>query len=197
MKTLNYYTVDGALGWSQDWFRDWWMHVGGCAAVTACDLSILLARDHGLRALYPFDAGEISRADYLAFAKIMKPYLKPRFSGIDKLSIYTEGLGRYAADRGVKLPLVALEGDAPWQEAARLLRRQIDTDLVVPFLLLHHQDKALDDWQWHWFNLAGYDTATGRLQVRAITYGAEHWLDFQNLWETGKDRKGGLVIVDL
>lgn len=97
MQTLDYYTIDGALGWSQDWFRDWWMHLGGCAAVTACDCNILLARDHGLAALYPHDPQLVTRQDYERYAMTMKPYLRPRRTGIDRLSIYLEGITRLLA----------------------------------------------------------------------------------------------------
>ena len=30
----------------------------------------------------------------------MKPYLKPRHTGIDSLEIYMEGFGKYLADKG-------------------------------------------------------------------------------------------------
>ena len=45
MKELNYFIIDGAIGWNQDWFKEWWMNKGGCAAVTACDLCLYLARE--------------------------------------------------------------------------------------------------------------------------------------------------------
>ena len=42
MKELAYYKIGDSLGWNQDWFVDWWMNIGGCAAVTACDLALVL-----------------------------------------------------------------------------------------------------------------------------------------------------------
>lgn len=198
MKTVDYYQIDGALGWSQDWFRDWWMHLGGCAAVTACDVCIELARDHGLAALYPGDPWQVMRADYEAFAMQMKPYLKPRRSGIDKLSIYIEGITRFWQEKNVFSAYVeGLPGEAPWELAWQTVQRQIDAGYVVPFLLLHHKDKRFDDFQWHWFNLAGYDDRDGVAKVRAVTYGQEFWLDFRALWQTGHAQKGGLIRVGI
>lgn len=43
-KELDYFAIEGGLGWNQHWFSDRRMYVAGCAAVTACDLSIHLAR---------------------------------------------------------------------------------------------------------------------------------------------------------
>lgn len=196
MNELNYYTVDGAVGWNQDWFRDWWMHLGGCAAVTACDVCIHLAREHGRTALYPYDARHVLRAEYEDFAMQMKPYLKPRRTGIDRLSIYLAGLHSYWQDCGVfSLAAEGLSGEAPWTAAWDLICRQVDANMLVPCLLLHHENKIFNDWQWHWFNLAGYDFRQGRPMVRAVTYGQSFWLDFRALWDTGKARKGGLIKI--
>lgn len=97
-KELTYFRIEGGYGGNQDWFRDPMMHLGGCAAVTACDICIYLALRLGMRELYPFDLKELSRKDYIRFSRIMKPYLRPRMSGIDRLEIYTEGFGAYLND---------------------------------------------------------------------------------------------------
>ena len=198
MNELNYFTIDGAIGWNQDWFKEWWMNKGGCAAVTACDLCLYLAREKGLAALYPFDAAHPRKEDYLLFSDIMKPYLRPRWSGIDTLEIYLSGLSAYLADIGIScIKGTGLEGTAPWQEAADLIRRQIDAGIPVPCLLLHHKDPAFDDFQWHWFNLAGYEEFDGEFHVKAITYGTFFWMDLKALWDTGHSRKGGLIEITI
>lgn len=46
-KELPYFDLEGAYGGWQVWFADRWMKIGGCAAVTACDVSIY----HGLSLL--------------------------------------------------------------------------------------------------------------------------------------------------
>ena len=40
---LDYIQIEDGLGGNQDWFPEWDMYHGGCAAVTACDLCIYLA----------------------------------------------------------------------------------------------------------------------------------------------------------
>ena len=83
------------------------------------------------------------------------------------------------------------------EDAAALIRGQIDTGLPVPYLLLLHQDKALEDFNWHWFILNGYDDSPEGLMVKAVTYGEWTWINFPHLWDTGKEEKGGFVILSI
>lgn len=195
-KELDYFGIDGSIGWNQDWFQDWWMHIGGCAAVTACDLCIYLAGNKGLKRLYPYNALCPTKGEYLAFSKIMKPYLRPRWQGIDTLQIYLTGLAAYCRDVKVhSLKADGLPGTAPFSEAKRAVQAQIDVGIPIPFLLLYHKSRVLKDFQWHWFNLAGYNELAGKFYVKAITYGCEYWLDFEQLWDTGHEKRGGMIRV--
>ena len=51
---LDYFIIDGEVGGNQDWFRNVVMHIGGCAAATACDCCIYFAKYKGKKNLYPF-----------------------------------------------------------------------------------------------------------------------------------------------
>ena len=195
-KELDYFSIEGGLGWNQRWFSDRWMYFGGCAAVTACDLSIYLARTKRITELYPYDADNLTREDYLAFSKTMKGYLGPRWTGIDTLELYSSGLRMYWQDVGASsLTLVEVDGTMPWMDAGELIRKRIDSGIIVPFLLLRHKNQALKDYHWHWFSLAGYEERQGELYVKAVTYGSFRWLDFRELWATGHQRKGGFIQV--
>ena len=61
MRELPHYTIGDSYGGNQDWFTEPWMNRGGCGALTACDMSIYLARYMGRSALYPFDPERITR----------------------------------------------------------------------------------------------------------------------------------------
>lgn len=190
--------MDGALGWNQNWFTDWSMYDGGCAAVTACDLCIYLARQKHLSALYPYDPKHPAKEEYLAFSKRMKPYLKPRWQGIDTLELHLSGLSAYWRDIGVfSLHGEGLSGNASWKQARELIRKQVDSGILVPCLLLYHKSVTLKDFQWHWFNLAGYEEFDGEFYVKAVTYGSFYWLNLQELWNTGYRSKGGLIEIKI
>ena len=199
-KQLPYYELGEAVGFSQDWFEDHILHIGGCAAVTACDCCLLLSALHKLTALCPFAPEGADRESYIAFAKKVKPYLHPGVRGVDTLSRFVRGFSHYLRDSGrPMLGFAELEGEEPAQTAYQALRRQIINDIPVPFLLLKHRDPYLDEeYGWHWFVLAGFDDdAPGGPAVWAVTYGEGEWLDFERLWHTGYAKKGGLILLSL
>ncbi len=196
-KELPYFTVEGAFGGSQEWFHGLMMRKGGCGAATACDCCICFDRTLGTR-LYPFDPNAVTKADYAAFGEIMKPYLRPRMGGIDRLELFIDGAEAYLRDAGeTRLTMTGLEGGCPAEEAAAELVRQIDAGFPVPYLNLLHARPEFSEYEWHWFNLCGYALEEGRLLARAATYGGSQWLDFADLWETGKTPKGGMVLWSL
>lgn len=197
---LNYFNIEGLYGGNQELFSDLWMRGGGCAAVTACDLCIYLDLYKGTAdaggSLYPFNPRNLTKADYERFAMRMKPYLRPRFSGIDKLEIYIKGLGRYLSDRGCgSIQLSAFPGELPYTQAREFLTMQIDAGYPVPMLNLRHRDKAFSDFEWHWFLLTGYESLDEELKVKVVSYGEFVWLDFRSLWNTGYRQKGGMIMV--
>lgn len=193
-RELPHFTIGKKYGGYQNWFHDPTMKLGGCGAVTACDLSLYLAREKGLTELYPFDANELSKKDYIAFSRVMKPYLRPRVGGIDTLELYMDGFQQFLNDRGAEhLWLEGVHGEESADTAAQAVIEQIDSGIPVPCLTLHHADRTYRDYEWHWFLLNGYQLFDGELVVRAVTYGDYRWLDFRGLWNTGTEPKGGII----
>lgn len=196
-KELQYFTVDKSYGGNQDWFRDPMMKLGGCAAATVCDTSIYMSLYQDKKHLYPYDINNLNKADYISFAAKMKPYLKPRWKGINTLNIYIDGINQYLSDTGEKaIKVSGLSGDMPYEQAASLLCKQIDNEMPVPYLLLKHKASSMSFFVWHWFLLLGYETDGDELRVKAATYGNYHWLSLRELWETGYQEKGGMIILE-
>ena len=199
MKTeLPHFLIEDSYGGNQDWFPTFMMRIGGCGAETACDSSIYFSLHCGLTDIAPENAAGLSKEDYIRFAYEMKPYLSPRMSGIDRLDIFTEGYEKYLDDRGEKrLKMAALNGSEPYETAHDAVIQQINNGYPIPTLILNHRNKALSDYVWHWFMINGYDDTNGRFLVKAVTYSKFEWLDFQQLWNTGHERRGGLVLFHL
>ena len=197
-KELDHYYIGDSYGGSQDWFTDLWMNRGGCGAVTAVECCISLALNRGLTQLYPFDASHVTKEDFLAFAMQMKPYLRPRPMGINKTSLFMDGFREYLATRPpTGLTMTSVEGSAPGEEAVDVIRRQLDLGFPVPYLMLLHHDRALEDFHWHWFVLNGYDEDSERFMVKAFTYSEWYWMDLRYLWDTRREDKGGFVVFSL
>ncbi|MBQ8980947.1 MAG: hypothetical protein IJ077_04975 [Eubacterium sp.] len=193
-KELLHYNIGSSYGGNQEWFASFMMRLGGCAAETACECCIYLDKYKG-KNLCPFDINNITKAQYARFGDLMKPYLHPRMSGIDRLSIYIDGFGRYLKDCGSDITLTGVEGSEDVRTAKRIITEQIDRGLPVPFLCLNHSNPRFKEYEWHWFLINGYESFEDTLMVKAVTYSEWEWLDFDELWNTGRARKGGLIII--
>ena len=197
-RELRHFNIGNSYGGNQDWFPTFMMRIGGCGAETACDSSVYFALHRGLTKIAPENVSALTKDDYIDFAYKMRPYLSPRMSGIDRLEIYTEGYARYLGDRGeTRLTMAHLDGTEPYEKAKRAVIRQIDGGYPVPTLVLNHRDKRFKDYVWHWFLINGYNETQSSFEVKAVTYSAYEWLDFSGLWNTGYERRGGLVLYKI
>jgi hypothetical protein len=200
-KELPHFYIGESLGGQQEWYSritDFGMHVGGCAAITACDCAIYFEKYFGVRGLYPFDLEKITREDYLKFGKIMEPYLYPRWSGVDKLEIYLDGFGRFLNDRGVKdIRMSGWSGENNISDTQKIISAQIDNGYPIPCLNLNHKEPSLQDYVWHWFILNGYEMRDEKFFVKAVSYGIGRQMNLSTLWDTGYQRKGGLILFEI
>lgn len=196
LKELDYFWVGEEYGGRQSLLPDMIMRFAGCAAVTACDSLIYMTLYKNLKNLCPFSTDQLRGRDYVAFFKTVKPYLRPRLMGINRLEIFVAAFKKFLKEHGTFfLDVMPWSGDHDEQDTVNTIRQQIDHGFLIPYLLLHHKNPNFENYEWHWFLLTGYDEKPdGRFLVKAVTYGAYEWLDFAKLWNTGYDRKGGLIL---
>lgn len=209
---LNWFMIEDAYGGNQDWMIDEWMNKGGCGALAACDSCIYFAREWERKGkpfggLYPYDCGNLTKEDYIRFGDVMKPYLAPRRMGINTLKIYMDGFREYLeaaapepkGEDGVRcrIAMSPFPGTRTLKEAKTAVRKQIDKKLPIPCLILHHKSPNLEDYVWHWFLLIGYEELEEDMMVKAVTYGEYRWISLAELWDTGYEEKGGLVLYEV
>lgn len=196
-KELDYFYVDGKYGWNQGDFKDLWMNKGGCACVTACDSFIYMKKYLGKDRVYPLDVSNVSRNDYIDFSNEVKPYIRPRWSGVDRLEIYVDGISDYLEDVGEKsISLSEFSGNNSFEKAREQVKIQINKKMPIPMLVLMHKNSYFKDFVWHWFLLTGYEEEGDSFMVKVVSYGTYRWFDFKSLWDTGHKRKGGLILFD-
>ena len=192
---IDYYSIEGSPGGNQDWCRDFWMNLGGCAALAAGDMAICLSKNYGLDDCCPYLPDSMTIKDYDEYSMILKPYIRPRFNGVTRLSIFTEGFGRYLKDRGYEAEFELCVGKDDSDKARDFIIEALSRNLPVACLILSHRDPDLKDLNWHWFSLTGYEYVDGRFCVVYHTYGEKLTVDFEKLWNTGSPIKGGLVAL--
>ena len=207
-KELPYFSINGGFGGNQSWFLDPWMHIGGCGALTMCDFLIYMAKNRNRTECYPYDINALSKKDYRRFGMSMKPYLRPRESGIKDLETFIDGAGIYLEDSEIEgITVEPFDGHRPYEEAEAVVRDRIDSGLPLAMLMLRHQNKRFNFFEWHWFLIVGFDekatddgeknAGDNSFMIKVATYGKEHWLPFEEFWDTGDDERGGLVVFDL
>ena len=189
---LPHFYIGDSCGGQQAWCSGFWMHEGGCAAITACDCSIYFELYKNRRGLVPFDVKNFSRDDYLKFAvDVMQPYLRPRWTGIDRLDIYIDGFGKFLSERGESsIELLPFDGNQNLQSARSVIQNRLSDGWLIPCLTLHHKSPRLRDYVWHWYLINGLDGD----RVRAVSYGVGRWFELSEWWATGFERKGGLIL---
>ncbi len=196
-KELPHFNIGASYGGNQDWFPTFMMRIGGCGAETACDSSMYFALHRGLSKIAPENYRALGRDEYVDFAYVMKPYLSPRMTGIDRLDIFVDGYSQYLRDRGEdSLSMTEFSGDEPYDSAKSAVIRQIDGGYPIPTLILNHRDKRYEDYVWHWFLINGYDDTNG-FYVKAVTYSGYEWLSLKDLWNTDYPRRGGFVLFNI
>lgn len=194
-KELEYFRIEDSLGGNQDWFTEYMMNLGGCGAITASDTCLYLYQRFPRKSLCPFPEFPKTKEDYIQFADLMKPYLRPRRWGINSLELYMEGFRAYLKDGGEEaLKLRAFSGHETFDRAKEEVKKSIDADFPVAYLNLLHQNPKMEDYVWHWFLLIGYEEKEGSFLVKTLTYGEAEWIDFEELWDNGKEEKGGMVL---
>lgn len=197
-RELEHFHIGDSYGGNQDWFPTFMMRIGGCGAETACDCSMYFALYRGLTMIAPENAATLNKEDYVRFAYKMKPYLSPRRTGIDRLDIYIDGYAQYLRDCAeTRLTMTPFNGTEPYEAAKETVVHQIDLGLPIPTLVLNHRSKKLKNYVWHWFLINGYDDSEDGFLVKAVTYSKYEWLDLRELWDTGRERRGGFVLCHM
>lgn len=197
-KELNYFHIEDSYGGNQDWFTDYMMNRGGCGALTACDTCLYLNLHRGKKDLYPFPEEELNKENYMKFGEIMKPYLEPRRGGIDSLDLFMDGFRQYLKEIGnEEIIMSGFSGENKVEDAKKKIREQIFLGFPIPYLNLLHKNPIFEEYEWHWFLLTGYEEGEESFFVKAVTYGKSEWLNFEELWDTGHDKKGGMVLYSL
>jgi hypothetical protein len=195
-KELDFIDIEGSYGGDQHWYKDHFMRLAGCSAVCASEACAYLAGHFpDLRGLYPYDPARIGKDAFIAFMTHMFSFVTPNFTGMSSISRFRRCFLNYAEAAGVHTRLALMNGGDSIENAKSFVTGALDEGYPVLFLLLRHKDPALDDYTWHWFNLTGYETRPDGMTVDFATWGKKHTVDFASLWDTGKLKKGGMVVI--
>lgn len=196
-KELDFFKIDGTYyGGDQNWHTHPIMKLGGCSAVCACEQCIALARSFPLlEKLYPYDPFHVTREDFLKFFEIMFRYIYPGIGGLTSIDKFERMFLRYAQDAGIGLVFEKLDGHAEISQAKKFVQKAIGDGVPVMYLMLKHFAAEFDEYEWHWFNLTGYESCDEEMSVIFATWGNRYSFDFVRAWNTGKFWRGGMLRI--
>ncbi|MDR1157935.1 MAG: hypothetical protein LBK75_06460 [Oscillospiraceae bacterium] len=147
------------MGGSQEWYEGAWQRRAGCGPTVASGLVWYLVRSRPR--LAPLcDVGDAGQVRFLALMRDMFDCVTPGSQGVNTARLFSDGVRRYGAARGVPLAVRTLEihrrGPGALRDfAARCLR----DDLPMGFLNLSNGAlRNLDSW--HWVLLSALETET-------------------------------------
>lgn len=186
--------VDGRYyGGNQEWSPNWLTRLGGCSTVTACEISICMAR-HGVgEALYPYDPYHVTMSQFLDFLQNVFTFVRPGVCGLTSLEQYAQEFDAYATTRNVRLAAECLHGEEPVADAQHFVQSGLQHGIPLACLVLNHKDRSFKDVEWHWFCVTGWEREADQFRLIVGTYGNRYVLDLNRLWDTGHRQKGGLV----
>lgn len=195
-KELDFIDIQGNYGGDQHWYKEKFMRLAGCSSVCASEACAYLAGHFPhLRGLYPYDPAHITKKEFIAFMTRIFSFFPPGITGMSNTGRFRRCFLNYVDFAGVGVKLSLMDGGESVRDAKKFVTDALDEGYPVLYLLLRHKDPALDDFTWHWFNLTGYETNGDSMTVDFATWGKKHKVDFDNLWDTGANHKGGMVVV--
>lgn len=186
-----------SFGGDQEWYDDEWRKRAGCGPTCAANVTAYLALTRpALRALY---AGEDMRREmFRAHMEDVYRFVTPGNMGLNRLEMFTDGIGEFARSRGLSLRAHVFEahgnmfrGRPQVRELAEFVCAGLAADCPVAFLnLTNGRVKNLQSW--HWVTITGADIDDARLTACASDEGREIRFDLR-LWYLSTRMRGGFV----
>ena len=188
--------ASGQVSWgaNQEWYGDLWQRKAGCGPTAAASLLFYQKQKQRLMHRQPLLS---SRQNLLDQMNELWNYITPGHGGVNRVSMFTEGLEKYRAEVKENFEVQALEvAEDPaqrpqWTAVSQFLEEALKRDEPAAFLnLCAWEEKRIDDW--HWVMISALDPQTG-----VITFFDESQIKEADLslWLRTTTKRGGFVTL--
>ncbi len=199
-----------SFGGDQEWYTDVWQRRSGCGPTSAANLTAYLAhRDIRFRPLYhhgTFDRTEdwhpvhpISHTQFISHMEDVFTYVTPGPMGLNHISMFTDGIRRFATSRHVPLHIEAFEVNGLRKrtrnatDLTHFIKKGLSLDCPLAFLALSRgRERRLQNW--HWVTITSVDIQSDRIIATASDEGDLKRFDLRRWYET-TNLHGGLVYL--
>ena len=188
--------ASGQVSWgaNQEWYGDLLQRKAGCGPTAAASLLFYQKQKQRLMHRQPLLS---SRQNLLDQMNELWNYITPGHGGVNRVSMFTEGLEKYRAEVKENFEVQALEvAEDPaqrpqWTAVSQFLEEALKRDEPAAFLnLCAGEEKRIDDW--HWVMISALDPQTG-----VITFFDESQIKEADLslWLRTTTKRGGFVTL--
>lgn len=178
MKELNIpriYNSQELIGYggNQDWFKDKWARQAGCASVLASNL-------YG----YYHQQEKPSKDEFLSLMNEMFILMKPGTMGYPFLYKFSRTFIKRMNEDTIHLIPIYQKKSKSYEHALSFVLDSIQDNHPVSMLILHHNAKELEDDNWHWICLTGYEVKNNNYYIIFSDCGERRIIDSRILFDT-------------
>ena len=186
-----------SYGGDQAWYAEEWNRMAGCGPTCAANVTAYLAGSRpGLQTLYHGDS--MTKSQFAQHMEEVFRFVTPGAMGLNRLDMFTGGMDRFLASRGVQLKAHVFEVSGnmrrdrqPADALTAFVREGLEADCPLAFLnLTNGRVKNLQSW--HWITVTGAEADDGSLITTASDEGREIRFDLR-LWYLSTRMRGGLI----
>lgn len=187
---------DSTYGTNQEWFPTVWQRMAGCGPSVAGNL--LLYHGRSGRFNLPIDVKD--QESLILLMEYTWKHITPGVRGVNKTSMFYEGLETILEERGSNLEHISLnvnkdKGKRPTlEQLSRFIRIGLESDSPLAFLNLSSGTvKDLEDW--HWMTcFALEESDDGRQELSLSNNGILQTIDL-GVWLETSSLGGGFVYL--
>ncbi len=132
-------------GGNQEWFIDDWAKKAGCASVLGSNMYA-----------YYLDMQNFELKDFLMIMEKMFAYMTPGYMGYPYLYKFARTFVKVMATEGCTLKPVYQKRSKNYKQAITYIINALNENYPIAMLILHHRAKELEDDNWHWICISGY-----------------------------------------
>ncbi len=132
-------------GGNQEWFTKKWAKQAGCASVLASNLF----------AFYNQQV-QYDKNTFLIIMEEMFEIMKPGRMGYPYLYKFGRTFQQHMQEKGVALVPIYQKKSLSYKHALTFVLDCIDNNQLVGMLILYHHAKELEEDNWHWICITGY-----------------------------------------
>lgn len=147
-------------GGNQEWFRDDWAIKAGCASVLGSNI-------------YAYYKGieECSKDEYLTIMEDLYTWMTPGRMGYPYFYKFTHKMLERLKEDDIYLKPRYLKKSNSIKKSIDFVKKCIDSHHLVGVLILSHLAKELEEDNWHWICISGYNEKEDDVDIIFSSYG--------------------------